>query len=60
METIVKKVWEESTKHISNTIENIKVKQEKYNEDIKILEDKIYKLREELPYADRKDKIYMR
>ena len=42
METIVKKVWEESTKHISNTIENIKVKQEKYNEDIKVLEDKIY------------------
>ena len=60
METIVKKVWEESTKHISNTIENIKVKQEKYNEDIKVLEDKIYKLREELPYADREDKIYMR
>lgn len=60
METIVKKVWEESTKHISNTIENIKVKQEKYNEDIKVLEDKIYKLREELPYADREDKVYMR
>ena len=60
METIVKKVWEESTKHISNTIENIKVKQEKYNEDIKVLEDKIYKLREELPYADREDKMYMR
>ena len=60
METIVKRVWEESTKHISNTIENVKVKQEKYNEDIKVLENKIYNLREELPYADREDRIYMR
>ena len=41
METIVKRVWEESTKHISNTIENVKVKQEKYSEDIKSLESKI-------------------
>ncbi|MDU6296189.1 UvrD-helicase domain-containing protein [Clostridium celatum] len=60
METIVKRVWEESTKHVSNAIENVKVKQEKYNEDIKVLENKIYNLREELPYADREDRIYMR
>ena len=60
METIVKRVWEESTKHISNTIENVKVKQEKYSEDIKSLESKIYNLREELHYADREDRIYMR
>ncbi|MBU5316520.1 UvrD-helicase domain-containing protein [Clostridium bornimense] len=52
--------WNNTKKHISNTIDNVEVKQEKYKEDIKVLEKKICDLREEIPYADREDKIYMR
>ena len=52
--------WDKTKKHISTTIDNVKVKQEKYKEDIKVLEKKICDLRVEIPYADREDKIYMR
>ena len=53
-------LWDESKKHITDSIDRIKVKQAKYKGEIKTLENKIENLREDIAYADREDKIYLR
>lgn len=53
-------LWNESKEHIKSTIEDIVSKQEIFKNEIKVLENKIKDLRDNLVYADREDKIYIR
>lgn len=53
-------LWNESKEHIKSTIESVLSKQEIFKNEIKVLENKIKDLRENLVYADREDKIYIR
>ena len=53
-------LWEETKSNIKTVINEVKEKEVKLKEDMHKYEKKIKSLREDIAYADREDKIYMR
>lgn len=53
-------IWQETKEHISETIADINESQVKLKSDMLKYGNKITKLREEIPYADTEEKIYIR